>query len=76
MVSEIVYLRHDLRERLEAIRARLVAAGADPDDLVDIEVMLAHTPLDEMPMIHEPRTSGMGYGAVRHWLWVGFDLVD
>ncbi len=40
--GEFVYLRDDLRERLEATRARLVAAGADPDDLVDIEVLLEH----------------------------------
>jgi hypothetical protein len=35
VVGEFVYLRDDLRDRLEATRARLVAAGADPDDLVD-----------------------------------------
>ncbi len=44
VVGEFVYLRDDLRERLEATRARLVAAGADPDDPVDIEVLLEHTP--------------------------------
>jgi hypothetical protein len=55
-------------------RARLVAAGADPDDLVDIEVLLEHTPLGEVPMVYELRTSGMACGPVSHRLWVGFDL--
>jgi hypothetical protein len=59
VVGEFVYLRDDLRERLEATRARLVTAGADPDDLVDIEVLLEHTPLGEVPMVYELRTSGM-----------------
>ena len=71
---EFVYLRDDLRERLEATRARLVAAGADPDDQVDIEVLLEHTPLGEVPMVYELRTSGMACGPVSHRLWVGFDL--
>jgi hypothetical protein len=74
VVGEFVYLRDDLRERLEATRARLVAAGADPDDLVDIEVLLEHTPLGEVPMVYELRTSGMACGPVSHRLWVGFDL--
>jgi hypothetical protein len=51
VVGEFVYLRDDLRERLEATRARLVAAGVDLDDLVDIEVLLEHTPLGEVPMV-------------------------
>jgi hypothetical protein len=76
VVGEFVYLRDDLRERLEATRARLVAAGADPDDLVDIEVLLEHTPLGEVPMVYELRTSGMACGPVSHRLWVGFDLAD
>ena len=74
VVGEFVYLRDDLRERLEATRARLVAAGADPDDLVDIEVLLEHTPLGEVPMVYELRTSGMACGPVSSRLWVGFDL--
>jgi hypothetical protein len=74
VVGEFVYLRDDLRERLEATRARLVAAGADPDDLADIEVLLEHTPLGEVPMVYELRTSGMACGPVSHRLWVGFDL--
>jgi hypothetical protein len=49
--GQLVYLRDDLRERLEATRARLVAAGVDLDDLVDIEVLLEHTPLGEVPMV-------------------------
>jgi hypothetical protein len=76
VVGEFVYLRDDLRERLEAVRARLVAAGGDPDDLVDIEVLLEHTPLGEVPMVYELRTSGMACGPVSHRLWVGFDLAD
>jgi hypothetical protein len=76
VVGEFVYLRDDLRERLEATCARLVAAGADPDDLVDIEVLLEHTPLGEVPMVYELRTSGMACGPVSHRLWVGFDLAD
>jgi len=76
VVCEFVYLRDDLRERLEATRARLVAAGAVPDDLVDIEVLLEHTPLGEVPMVYELRTSGMACGPVSHRLWVGFDLAD
>ena len=76
VVGEFVYLRDDLRERLEATRARLVAAGADPDDLVEIEVLLEHTPLGEVPMVYELRTSGMACGPVSHRLWVGFDLAD
>ncbi len=75
VVGEFVYLRDDLRERLEATRARLVDAGADPDDLVDIEVLLEHTPLGEVPMVYELHTSGMACGPVSHRLWVGFDLV-
>jgi hypothetical protein len=74
VVGEFVYLRDDLHERLEATRARLVAAGADPDDLVNIEVLLEHTPLGEVPMVYELRTSGMACGPVSHRLWVGFDL--
>ena len=74
VVGEFVYLRDDLCERLEATRARLVAAGADLDDLVDIEVLLEHTPLGEVPMVYELRTSGMACGPVSHRLWVGFDL--
>jgi hypothetical protein len=76
VVGEFVYLRDDLRERLEATRARRVAAGADPDDLVDIEVLLEHTPLGEVPMVYELRTSGMACGPVSHRLWVGLDLAD
>jgi len=76
VVGEFVYLRDDLRERLEATRARLVAAGADPDELVDIEVLLEQTPLGEVPMVYELRTSGMACGPVSHRLWVGFDLAD
>jgi hypothetical protein len=76
VVGEFVYLRDDLRERLEATRARLVAAGADPDDVVDIEVLLEHTPLGEVPMVYELRTSGMASGPDSHRLWVGFDLAD
>ena len=71
---EFVYLRDDLRERLEATRARLVAAGADPDDQVDIEVLLEHTPLGEVPMVYELGISGMACGPVSHRLWAGFDL--
>jgi hypothetical protein len=52
VVSEIVYLRHDLRERVEATRTRLDAADADPDDPVDVEVLLEHTPLGEVPMVY------------------------
>jgi hypothetical protein len=72
--GEFVYLWDDLRERLEATCTRLVTAGADPDDLVDIEVPLEHAPLGEVPMVYELRTSGMAYGPVSHRLWVGFDL--
>jgi hypothetical protein len=74
VVGEFVYLRDDLRERLEATRAQMVAAGADPDDLVDIDVLLEHTPLCEVPMVYELRTSGIANGPVSHRLWVGFDL--
>jgi hypothetical protein len=72
--GEFVYLRDDPRERLEATCTRLVTAGADPDDLVDIEVLLEHTPLGEVPMVYELCTSGMANGPVSHRLWVGFDL--
>lgn len=72
--GEFVYLRDDLRERLVVTCTRLVAAGADPDDLVDIEVLLEHTPLGEVPMVYELRTSGMGCGPVSQRPWVGFDL--
>jgi hypothetical protein len=66
VVGELVYLRDDLRERLEVTRARLVATGADPDDLVDIEVLLEHPPLGEVPMVYELRTSGMACACLYH----------
>jgi hypothetical protein len=43
---------------------------------MDIEVLLEHTPLGEVPMVYELRTSGMACGPVSHRLWVGFDLAD
>lgn len=75
-VGDFVYLREDLQARMDATRAETAAAGADPDDLVDIEVLLEHTPLGEVPMVYELRTSGMACGPVSHRLWVGFDLAD
>jgi hypothetical protein len=45
------------------------------DDLVDIEVLLEHTPLGEVPMVYELRTSGMACGPVSYRLWVESDLV-
>jgi hypothetical protein len=51
-------------------------AGADPDDLVEIEVLLEHTPLGEVPMVYELRTSGMACGPVSNRLWAGFDLAE
>jgi hypothetical protein len=49
---------------------------SNPDDLVDIEVLLEHTPLGEVPMVYELRTSGMANGPVSHRLWMGLDLAD
>jgi len=43
---------------------------------VDIEVLLEHTPLGEVPMVYELRTSGMANGPVSHRLWMGLDLAD
>jgi hypothetical protein len=72
--GEFVYLRDDQRERFEATRAPLGAAGADPDDLVDIEVLLEHTPLGEVPMVYRLRTSGITCGPISHRVWMGFNL--
>jgi hypothetical protein len=36
--------------------------------------LLEHTPLGEVPMVYELRTSGIANGPVSHRLWVGFDL--
>lgn len=63
-VGDFVYLREDLQARMEATRAETAAAGGDPDDLSDIELLLEQIPLGEVPMVYELRTSGMACGLV------------
>jgi len=65
VVGDFVYFRNDLK---------VAAAGGDPDDLSDIELLLDQVPLSEVPMVYELRTSGMACGPVSNRLWVGFDL--
>ena len=74
VVGEFVYLRSNQKARMDATRAEIAAAGGDPDDLSDIELLLEQVPLGEVPMVYELRTSGMACGPVSHRLWVGFDL--
>ena len=59
---------------MDATRVEIAAAGGDPDDLSDIELLLEQVPLGEVPMVYELRTSGMACGPVSNRLWVGFDL--
>ena len=74
VVGDFVYLRDDLKARMDATRAEIAAAGGDPDDLSDIDLLLEQVPLGEVPMVYELRTSGMACGPVSSLLWVGFDL--
>jgi hypothetical protein len=74
VVGEFVYLRSNLKARMDATRAEIAAAGGDPDDLSDIELLLEQVPLGEVPMVYELRTSGMTCVPVSNRLWVGIDL--
>ena len=74
VVGDFVYLRDDLKARIDATRAEIAAAEGDPDDLSDIELLLEQIPLGEVPMVYELRTSGMACGPVCNRLCVGFDL--
>ena len=75
MVGDFVYLRDDLKARMDATWAEIAGAGGDPDDLSDIELLLDQVPLGEVPMVYELRTSRMACSPVSSRLWVGFDLV-
>jgi hypothetical protein len=75
VVGVFVYLRDDLKARMDATRAKIAAAGGDPDDLSDIDLLLEQVPLGEVPRVYELRTRGMAGGPVSNRLWVRFDLV-
>lgn len=76
---DFIFLREDLEQRLEEARAAIAAADPDEyddaDDVPrDLDTLLEHVFLGEVPLVYEVSSRYMGNGPVTETVHVGFDL--
>lgn len=74
-ISEFLYIRPDLKQKLDAQRAALVMSNEEANEWDDFELLKSSTGmLGNVPVIFEVNTGGMACGPVWSTLWVGLDL--
>jgi len=74
-----IFLREDIRRRFD--EAREAIAAADPDEYEsvddvyeDLETLLEHVDIGNVPLVYEVSSRGMACGPVTTTMHIGFDL--
>lgn len=74
-INEFLYIRSDLKQKLDERRAELVLSNEDASEWDDFELLKSSSDmLGDVPAIFEMNTGGMACGPVWSTLWVGLDL--